>query len=403
MKKKVFAWALYDLANTAFTSPFRTIFWPLLITSFLGGNEFQIGVAVALGVLAFSVLIPIIGSISDATKVRMPFIIIPSILTMLVIAAIPFAGLWWNLALAAIAIVLYNIALSIYNTLLPDIASNKDMGKVSGLGIGMGFFGTILSLLVALGVLKFFATDTLETAIGVKAVFPALAIFFFIFSLPLFLSIKDAPARKHVVHIKKTFKGIIATFTHIAELKGMIPFLIATLFFSNALAAIDVFFFLFAKKEIGVALFTFMLIFMGQSIGATLGAFAFGRLADRIGPKKVLQLGALLWIAVIALFLASKNITVFWIAALLGSVAFGGVLASARAFFVFLAPRHKMGEFFGYSQILGKLTGLFGPVLAGWLIVASGYESALAMMLGLVVLAFVFLCFTPNVRKSRVF
>jgi UMF1 family MFS transporter len=400
--KEVLAWGLYDLANTAFTSPFRTIFWPLLVTSFLGGNEFQLGLTVTLGVLVFSLFIPIIGTISDTMRIRMPFIIIPSLLTIAAIAGIPFVGLHWSLLLGGAAIVFYNTALSIYNTLLPDIARAREMGKVSGIGIGMGFLGTILSLLVAYGVLRYFSTaGKLETAQGVTAVFPVLAAFFLVFSLPLFLSFKDKPAQHKRIRIAQAFQGIVATFMHLRSLRGMIPFMCATFFFSNALAAIDIFFFLFANKEIGIGLAGFMLVFMAQSLGATTGAVGFGKLADVLGPKHVLQFGAVLWGVAIALLLVSKNPVVFWIAALLGSVAFGGVLSSARALFVFLAPRKKMGEFFGYSQILGKLTGLFGPLAAGWLIVAQGYTAALAMVLLLVVIAFLFLNLVPEVRHAR--
>ena len=89
MKKEVIAWSLYDLANTAFTSPFQTIFWPLLVTSFLGGNEFQLGLSVAISLLFVSLLVPIFGAISDSTNRRMPYIIWSSFLAIALIAILP--------------------------------------------------------------------------------------------------------------------------------------------------------------------------------------------------------------------------------------------------------------------------------------------------------------------------
>lgn len=397
--KKVISWALYDFANTAFTSPFRTIFWPLLVTSFLGGNEFQLGLTVALAIFVFSIIISIIGTISDATKIRMPFIIIPTILTVIIIAVMPSFGLMANLILAGIAIVLYNISLAIYNAILPDIAAEKEMGKISGLGMGFGFFGTIASIGIAYFVLKFFATGSLETIAGVKAVFPAMALFFLIFSLPLFLIHKDRPAKQYNIDIKKTFLAIKSTFKNLAKLEGMLPFFVSAALFANALAAIDVFFFLFAKKEIGVTLQGFIFLFMAQSLGASFGAIFFGRLADRIGPKNVLKIGGVIWIAVVGLFVLSKSIIIFWIAGLLGSLAFGSVLSASRTLFVFLTPPQKIGEFFGYSQIVGKFTGLFGPPIAGWLIVTYGYNEALIMVLIMLIISFLFIQRVPNVRK----
>lgn len=398
-RKKVISWALYDWANTAFTSPFRTIFWPLLVTGFLGGNEFQLGLTVALAIFAFSIAVPFIGAISDAAKIRMPFIIIPTILTVLIVAFLPLFALVSGLILAGIAIVLYNISLAIYNTILPEIASEKEMGKISGLGMGFGFLGTIASIGVAYVVLRFFAAESLETIAGVKAVFPAIALFFLVFSLPLFLTHKDKPAEKHKIRIAKAFLAIKSTFRHIAKLEGMAPFLASAALFANALAAIDVFFFLFAKKEIGVALEGFIFLFMAQSLGASSGAVFFGRLADRIGPKNVLKIGGVAWIIVAAMFVASKSAAVFWIAGLLGSLAFGSVLSASRTLFVFLAPPQKIGEFFGYSQIAGKFTGLFGPPIAGWLIVAYGYNAALIMVLALLAASFLFILKIPDVRR----
>lgn len=397
-RKKLISWALYDLANTAFTSPFRTIFWPLLVTSFLGGNEFQLGLTVASAILIFSIMIPFIGTFSDANKIKMPFIIIPTVLIVFIIALLPLFGLAWNLVLAGIAIILYNVSLSIYNTILPEIASEKEMGKISGIGMGFGFFGTIASVGAAYLVLKFFATDSLETTAGIRAVFPAMALFFLIFSMPLFLTHKDKPAKKDRINIAKTFLAIKSTFKNLAKLEGMPAFFVSAALFANALAAIDVFFFLFTKKEIGVMLQGFIFLFMAQSLGAAFGAIFFGRLADYIGPKNVLKIGGFIWIVVVGSFVLSKNITIFWAAGLLGSLAFGGVLSASRTLFVFLTPPQKIGEFFGYSQIIGKFTGLFGPPLAGWLIVAYGYNAALVMVLMLLIISFLFILKIPDVR-----
>lgn len=399
LRKEVVSWALYDLANTAFTSPFRTIFWPLLVTSILNGNEFQLGLTVALAIFAFSIIVPLIGTISDATKIRMPFVAIPTIITVFIVALLPLFGLIWNLIFAGIAIILYNVALSIYNTLLPEIASEKEMGRISGIGMGFGFIGTIASIGLAYLVLRFFANDSLETVAGIKAVFPVIALFFLVFSLPLFLTHKDKPFKQYKINFTKTYLSIKSTFTHLAKLEGMLPFLISAALFANALAAIDIFFFLFAKKEIGIMLQGFMFLFMAQSLGASFGAIFFGRLADRIGPKNILKIGGIIWIIVISSFILSKSIIVFWIAGLLGSVAFGSVLSASRTLFVFLTPSQKIGEFFGYSQIVGKFTGLFGPVIVGWLIVTYSYNIALIMVLILLVISFLFILKIPDVRN----
>ena len=170
--------------------------------------------------------------------------------------------------------------------------------------------------------------------------------------------------------------------------------------FSNALAAIDIFFYLFAKKEIGMSLTGFMLLFMAQSFGAGSGAIIFGKLADSYGAKKMLQICTIIWVLVIAAFIASKNLTAFIIAGLLGSIAFGGSLANARTLFVFLSPNDKMGEYFGYSQIVSRLAAILGPLLGGWLIVSYGYNYALIMVIVFLLSCFIYLNKTPDLRAS---
>src|SRR3989338_2277758 len=405
LSKKIVAWALYDLANTAFTSPFVTIFWPLLVTSILGGNEFHIGLTVAIAIFVFSIIVPIAGAISDKTNVRKPFIVIPTFLMIIIIAILPLTNLFWNLILAGIATILYNLSLSIYNALLPTLASDKEMGKISGLGMATGFIGTLLSLFVAYITLWYFANDTMETAAGINAVFPVIAIFFFAFSLPLFFEVKDENVKKQnfkisIQDIRRTFASIIMNLRKLMDIKGMLPFLVYYALFSNALAAIDIFFFLYAKKEIGMTLASFIFLFMGQSFGACFGALIFGKLADRYGSRNMLKICIITWMAVISTFIISKNLTAFWIAGLLGSIAFGGSLAASRSFFVFLTPNDKMGEYFGYLQIVGRLAALFGPLFGGWLIVQYSYDISLVMVLIFLALCFVYLLKTPDLRSS---
>ncbi|MEK6984657.1 MAG: MFS transporter [Nanoarchaeota archaeon] len=398
--KKIIAWALYDLANTAFTSPFVTIFWPLLVTEILHGNEFHLGLSVAIGVFAFGMTIPVIGLISDNTNIRKPFIFIPTILMILIIAILPWTNLFLNLILAAIVIVLYNISLSIYNTLLPLLATDKEMGKISGFGMAAGFTGTILSMLVAYFTLKLFETDTIKTATGIKAVFPIIAGFFLIFSVPLLIYFKDEKVRKLKLSASQIFFKIFNTLKALFRIKGMLPFLVHFGLFSNALAAIDIFFFLYAQKEIGMQLGQFIILFMGQSIGACFGALILGKLSDRYGPKSMLLVSTVAWVFVVGFFIASKNLATFWVVGLLGSIAFGGSMANARTLFVFLTPRDKIGEFFGYSQVVNRLAAILGPLIGGLLIVNYGYNAVLIMIMAFIVFSLFYLFIVPDLRSS---
>ena len=295
----------------------------------------------------------------------------------------------------------YNLSLSIYNALLPTLASKGEMGKISGIGMATGFSGTILSILVAYFTLKHFATDTIETPEGIMAVFPVIGLFFLIFSLPLLFIIKDEKTKKVNIKYKEIAKNIAYSIKNLFKIEGMKPFLIYFALFSNALAAIDIFFYLYAKQEVGITLVNFMFLFMAQSIGACIGAIIFGKASDKYGAKNILKFCTLLWILVIITFIVSKSLLVFWIAGLIGSVAFGGSLASSRSMFAFLAPAKNMGEYFGYSQIVSRLAAIFGPVLGGFLIYKFNYDIGLIMILLFLVSSFFYLQRTPNLRAKK--
>ncbi len=397
--KKIFSWASYDLANTAFTSPFQTIFWPLFVTSYLGGNEFQLGLTVGISLLFVTLIVPIFARISDITNRRMPYIIVSTLIAIIIMSLLPYTNLVWNLVLTGILIVAFNLGLTIYNSLLPTIAISKEMGRVSGFGMAAGFFGTILSLAATYAVLRIFAINGIETKSGVIATFPVMAAFFLVFSLPLFLTFRDSRVKKLTVQTSDIVKQIWHTLKNLRRYKGIIPFAITASLFANALAAVNIFFFLFAKKEIGVGLLGFMLLFSVQSIGAVTGALFFGWLTDKIGAKRTLMITGAMWIFVITIFLLSKTLIAFWIGGIIGSLAFSGVFSSARTLFVFLAPPKQLGEFFSYSQILGKFTGLFGPVTVGWLIVNYSYNAGLSMVWLILIAALLVLFKVPDVRR----
>ena len=410
LNKKIIAWALYDLANTAFTSPFVTIFWPLLVTEIIGGDELHLGITIALGVVAFSLVIPFIGLFSDRTNMRKPFVVIPTIAMIIMIAFLPKFNLMLGLILAGIVTVLYNISLSIYNTLLPHLASEKDMGKVSGFGMACGFIGTIASMFIAELTLKYFEngqplvmrngeTDSLITLLGVKATFPVIAVFFLVFSLPFIFIYKDEGKKKLNLNFSQMLRKIFTTLKELFHIKGMIPYFAYFALFSNALAAIDIFFYLFSKNEVHMHLIDFIHLFMGQSIGAALGALILGKLADKYGAKMMLKLSTIMWVFVVGIFIFSRNIKTFWIAGLIGSFAFGGSMANARTLFVFLTPSDKTGEFFGYSQIVSRLAAMLGPVIGGWLIVKYGYNSVLYMIMTFILFSLIYLYKTPDLRS----
>ena len=385
-KKEVFAWGMYDLANTAFSALFVTFFFPLYIRYFLGGNEFQIGLTFGLSMLLVGILVPVIGAWSDRIGKRMPFIIFFTILCCLATVLVSNAGLLVALILGFVANFAYHAALTTYNALLPLLGKPREYGKISGIGVAMGYVGTLLSIGMAAVILSRLGWESL---IGIKAMFPATAIFFFVFSIFLFFGVKEVGRRVSVTWgrtVSLSFSSVWKTVKTLAKHKGMISYLLMLFMYVNAVTAVIIFLYLYGRSVIGLSIQWFMVVYALFSLSAVIGSYAFGRIVDRIGPKKSLSIAGILWLAVIVVLLFVQNLPMFIFAGLLGGVALGTVWTASRPLLIKLSPKKEIGKFFGFSELANKFSGVLGPIVFGALVRFYSYPVAL-IALGIFFLA----------------
>jgi MFS transporter, UMF1 family len=233
-KRVIFAWSIYDLANTAFSALFVTFFFPLLIKVYLGGNESQIGLVFGLSMFIAGILVPIIGALSDASGRRMPFVIIITIICVITTSIIGFVSLVPALILGSIAVITYHAAIDVYNSILANISTKKNEGRISGFGIAVGYFGTILSLIMAYFILNYYGWQSID---GIKAMFPAIAIFFLGFSLVTFFMVRDKKKKKVGVKLafSKAFHELKTTVTGFKKYKTMGMFLLASFIYNDGM------------------------------------------------------------------------------------------------------------------------------------------------------------------------
>ncbi len=396
-KKEVFTWGMYDLANTIFSALFVTFFFPFYVKTFLGGNEFQIGLVFGLSMLAVGIIVPVIGAWSDHIGRRMPFIIFFTIICCILtamVAKMPLLGALWAGFFANFA---YHAALTTYNALLPKIAKPSEFGNVSGIGTGMGYLGTLISLAIAALLL---ANLGWETEVGAKAIFVATAIMFFVFSLPTFFGIRENPSAKNkrsaTQHIFDSILSVGFTLKNITKHRDFFMFLLSQFFYANAINAVIIFLFLFARQQINLSVQAFFVVYVIQSFGAIFGSFLAGRWTDKHGAKKVLFWAGIAWIAVIGLLLFVTNLIMFIIAGVLGGAALGAVWTAQRPKLVQMVSRSNVGQFFGFLELTNKFSGVIGPIVFGALAKFVSYQSALVSLIVFFALGLFFLHKVPG-------
>lgn len=405
-RRTLFSWCIYDSANTAFSALFVTFFFPFFIKEILLGNEFHVGLVIGVSNFLSAIFVPVLGALSDIVGRRMPFLIFFTLTCVMFTILVGFVNLPLALLFAVIANFSYQSALVIYDAILPSIAEEKELGRVSGYGVGVGYLGTIFSLGVAFLVLGLFSTDTrpgYETSSGIRAMFPTTGLFFLFFSIPIFIFVKDRVEKK-VVPIKQgiinSFRELKITLTVLPRYKGLIPFLVAVFFYNGAINTIILFLFLYIRETLQVTVLDFIQLFLLFSTSAAIGSLLYGRVVDFIGLKYSISFALLLWIGVDLLLLLTTTYRSIVIAGTVGGMAMGSVWTAARPMLIFLSPKEKAGEFFGFRGLVQTGSGILGPILFGFIVTEWNYTYGLVLLLLFFVIGLVILQKVPNTKAG---
>ncbi len=381
LSKEVIAWSVYDFANTIFSALFVTFFYPFFVKQFLGGTEFQIGLVFGISMFLVGILVPFIGALSDVIGKRIPFIAFFTVLCCAFTVIVIFAGLKLALIAGLIANFSYHGALTTYNALLPKITKDKKtLGFISAFGVGIGYLGTLFSLIIAYFVLNFYGWETREAA---NAIFVLTAVLFFGFSLITFFGIKERMNKFHngITAVKASYRIVKKDFLELYKKKKFLFFLFSMFLYINAISAMIIFLFLYGKQEIGLTVKTFTYVYILFSIGAALGSFVFAKAIDRFGAVKMLKLSGYAWIIIIGvlLFFPSKGTFIF--TGIAGGAALGVTMSAMRPQLLVFSPKKQVGQYFGFLELADKFSGFIGPIVFGWLASYAGYKPAIVSLI----------------------
>lgn len=398
MNKQIWSWAFYDFANTAFSALFVTLFYPLFVKAYLGGNEFHIGIVMGGSMFLVGVLVPIIGVIADLTGRRVRMVSIFTLACVIACALVAWANLWMALLLGFIANFTYHACLVVYNSILPQLASERSQGRISGFGIALGYAGTFCSIIMAGALLSQLGW---ETYAGVASIFPATAFFYMAFSMLLFTYVPDVPKKHTKVWsrlIKLSVREVWSTVRNIRTYIGLLPFLLSSFLYSNGTTAAIIFLYLYAREEMQLGVQTFLWIYIIFSIASAIGALIAGRLSDRIGPRNTLVIAGFGWLATIMVLMNPTGLDSFIVAGCIGGLSLGTIWTANRPMVLDIVKREKPGQFFGYNELADKFSGVLAPPLFGWLVVEYNYNAALASLLVFFGLGLLLLYWVPGKR-----
>ncbi|WP_022947701.1 MFS transporter [Methylohalobius crimeensis] len=368
------SWALYDFANSAFATTVMAGFFPLFFKQYWHGggateSTFQLGLANAAASGLILITAPVLGAIADQGRLHKAFL---TCFALLGIGATFFLALLGpGLALAALC--LYGVGLLgfsganiFYDSLLMEIAQPDEYERVSSLGFALGYLGG--GLLFAFNVWmvmkpEFFGLASPEQAIRFS--FASVAVWWLLFSLPLLLRVRERPLdqpRKQL--IRRGWGQFIQTLRNIRAHRPAFLFLLAYWFYIDG---VDTIVRMAVDYGLGIGLdwqALILALLLVQFIGFP-AAIVFGQLGTKIGAKRAILLGLLVYIGVTVFAAGLDSAAEFYSLAVMIGLVQGGVQALSRACFAHLIPKQYAAEFFGFYNMLGKFAAVIGPVLVG--------------------------------------
>lgn len=375
-RKIVNAWCMYDWANSAFATTIMAALLPPYFSTVAAaglpeGRATSIwGYGVSLAMVIAAVLGPVLGAIADYTGAKKRFLL--GFLT----PAIVFTGLlvfigqgdWqWAVILYILASIGNSGANVFYDSLLPHVARDDEIDQVSTRGYAMGYLGG--GLLLAINLLWYLMPETFgfrDSGAAVRASFLSVAVWWAVFSVPLFRHVPEPPAASQVRHapVREAFQRLAHTFHEVRHYRQLFLFLVAFWVYADGIGTIIKMATIYgAEIGIGTADLAGALL-LTQVVGVPM-TFVFGALARRLGTKRsiFLALGIYTLISVLGYFMTEA--WQFWVLAGMVGLVQGGSQALSRSLFGAMTPKGRSAEFYGFFDISSKFAGVAGPILFG--------------------------------------
>ena len=400
------AWALYDFANTIFSFAIVSFAMGPWAVSFLGEGPGTLAFTVAgsASVALNALVSPVMGAMSDRTGGRKSYLLVFTVLCVVPTALIGFLDIALGLLAFAIANFAYQAALIYYDALLPDVALTEARGRLSGIGVALGYLGAIVAALL-------FRMTTDADGLTTASSFLLMAMLFGIFAIPIFLLVHErqregSPFR--VADAIGSFGQLKVTVAHARERPGLLRFIVGRFFYSDPINTAIAVMSLFAIHAVGFTNSEALYVLTGLIVAAVIASVGWGYLCDRIGPKRTLMLVLLSWVVgllVIGLFLAKVP---FLIAGVILGSGLGGVAVTDRLYLLRLTRPDEVGEMFGLYGLAGKLSAVVGPLLYG-VIVATldpdrvgpiAYQVAILSLLVLMVIGILIVRGVPEPPRA---
>jgi UMF1 family MFS transporter len=401
--REVWGWAMYDFANSGYTTVVITAVFNAYFVSVVAGKAlwatFAWTAALSISYALIMVTAPLLGAYADVHAAKKRLLLVTTVGCVGGTALLALAGpgdLWLACLLIVLSNFFFGTGENVVAAFLPELARGEALGKVSSWGWSLGYIGGLVSLAACLAYVKWAQAHGHAPPQFVPVTMLITAAIFALASLPTFLFLKERAVAHKTARgtYARAFSRVLETVSHARRYRDLSRFLICIVLYQSGVQTVIALAAIYAEQEMGFTTERTLLLILVVNVTASLGALLFGHVQDRLGHVKTIALTLIGWCLMVLIAWRSASAGSFWVAANLAGVCLGASQSAGRALVGYLSPADRRAEFFGLWGLAVKLASILGPITYGAVTWASGSDHRLAMLvtgiffvLGLLVLA----------------
>ena len=387
-RREVWAWAMYDFANSGYTTVVLTAVFNAYFVSAIAGNApwatFAWTAALSVSYAIVMVIGPLLGAWADAHAAKKRLLAISTVVCVGGTIALAWAGpgmVTWAVIFIVVSNVAYALGENLCASFLPELATPEALGKVSGWGWSLGYFGGILALGISLAWVMTAASRGSTTGAAVGGTMLITAGVFALAALPTFLFLKERAAPMAGPQAGAALTRLLETARHARQYRDLVLVFACGTFYQAGVATVIALAAIYAEQVMGFKTQDTIMLILVVNITAAIGAFGFGYAQDRIGKVAALRVTIVGWVVMTVVAYFSTTAALFWVAANLAGLCMGSSQSAGRALVAYLSPQGRSAEFFGLWGVATRLAAIMGPLTYGAVTWATGGNHRLAILL----------------------
>ncbi len=415
-RRELWSWALYDFANSGYTTVVLTAVFNAYFVSVIGaGSPYATlwwTVVIAVSNVVSMTLMPVIGLLADARAQKKRYLLVATVLCILGTLGLMLTA-EGTLLLAAVMIIVsnlgYNVGESLCSAFLPEIAREESVGKVSGWGWSLGYMGGIVTLGLAIAWVQYCTTQGWDTGIVVDGTLFITALVYAVAAAPIFLFLRErsqprlsntrAGAREV---FNDSFRELRRTLGSLKDYRDFARLALCGFFYQAGVSVVITLSAVYATAVMHFTTEDSLIMVCAVNVTAAVGAFAFGYIQDRIGHKPALAITLCVWLLMVATASFATTTALFWVAANLAGIAMGSSQSAGRAMVALFAPQKRLAEFYSFWNMMLWLSAIVGPLTYGVMTAVFDNNHRLAILVtGLFFVAGLIVLKTINIERGR--